>query len=241
MLFRIGNLGVPMTRKLTKGLLAVGISFCCLLMGMAATSDTNPAAPTTITFNKDVLPILQNNCQVCHRAGEVAPMAFGSYQETRPWAMAIKSAVLSKKMPPWFADPRYNHFSNERKLTPQQIKMLVSWADNGAPEGDAKDRPAPVQFVEGWNIGKPDMVIEMPSAFPVPAEGTVDYQYIVIPGNFKQDTWVTAAEVRPGNRAVVHHVIAFVRPPGSKWMKDALPGVPYVPKKEKAEANKAEA
>ena len=241
MLFRIGNLGVPMTRKLTKGLLAVGISFCCLLMGMAATSDTNPAAPTTITFNKDVLPILQNNCQVCHRAGEVAPMAFGSYQETRPWAMAIKSAVLSKKMPPWFADPRYNHFSNERKLTPQQIKMLVSWADNGAPEGDAKDRPAPVQFVERWNIGKPDMVIEMPSAFPVPAEGTVDYQYIVIPGNFKQDTWVTAAEVRPGNRAVVHHVIAFVRPPGSKWMKDALPGVPYVPKKEKAEANKAEA
>jgi len=225
-----------MKRMLTKGLLAVAISLCCLLMGMAATSDTTPAASTTVTFNKDVLPILQNNCQVCHRAGEVAPMAFGSYQETRPWAMAIKSAVLSKKMPPWFADPRYNHFSNERKLTPQQIKTLVSWADNGAPEGDVKDRPAPVQFVDGWNIGKPDMVIEMPTAFPVPAEGTVDYQYIVIPGNFKQDTWVTAAEVRPGNRAVVHHVIAFIRPPGSKWMKDAQPGIPYVPKKEKKEA-----
>jgi len=222
-----------MTRKLTKGLLAVAVSLCCLLMGVAATNDTTPAAPTTVTFNKDVLPILQNNCQVCHRAGEVAPMAFGSYQETRPWAMAIKSAVLSKKMPPWFADPRYNHFSNERKLTPQQVKALVSWADNGAPEGDAKDRPAPVQFLDGWNIGKPDMVIEMPTAFPVPAEGTVDYQYIVIPGNFKEDTWVTAAEVRPGNRAIVHHVIAFVRPPGSKWMKDAQPGVPFVPKKEK--------
>jgi hypothetical protein len=90
--------------------------------------------------------------------------------------------------------------------------------------------------LEGWNIGKPDMIIEMPTAFPVPAEGTVEYQYVVIPGNFKQDTWVTAAEVRPGNRAVVHHVIAFVRPPGSKWLKEAQPGVPYVPKKEKQEA-----
>ncbi len=229
------SLGVFMNRMLVKGLLAVAVSLCCLLMGMAATSDI-PAATTNVTYNKDVLPILQNNCQVCHRAGEVAPMAFGSYQETRPWAMAIKSAVLSKKMPPWFADPRYNHFSNERKLTPQQVKTLVSWADNGAPEGDAKDRPAPVTFVDGWNIGKPDMVIEMPTAFPVPAEGTIEYQYVVIPGNFKQDTWVTAAEVRPGNRAVVHHVIAFVRPPGSKWLKEAQPGIPYVPKKERSEA-----
>ena len=224
-----------MNRMVAKGLLAAGIASCCLLMGTSASNDTTPS-PTAVTFNRDVLPILQNNCQVCHREGEVAPMSFGSYQETRPWAMAIKSAVLSKKMPPWFADPRYNHFSNERRLTPQQIKTLVSWADNGAPEGDPKDRPAPVQFVEGWNIGKPDMVIEMPNAFPVPAEGTVEYQYVVIPGNFKQDTWVTAAEVRPGNRAVVHHVIAFVRPPGSKWMKEAQPGVPFVPKKERQEA-----
>jgi hypothetical protein len=224
-----------MNRTLAKGLLAAGVWVFFLLRVAAATNDT-PPSPTTVTFNRDVLPILQNSCQVCHRAGEVAPMALGSYQETRPWAMAIKSAVLSKKMPPWFADPRYNHFSNERTLTPQQIKTLVTWADNGAPEGDPKDRPAPVEFVDGWNIGKPDVVIEMPNAFPVPAEGTIDYQYVVIPGNFKQDTWVTAAEIRPGNRAVVHHVNAFFRPPGSKWLKEARPGVPFVPKEGGQEA-----
>src|SRR5436853_4969337 len=151
-----------MTRRMfAKGLRAAGVCLCFLLTGMTGTNDTAPSSPTTVTFNRDILPIIQNNCQVCHRAGEVAPMAFGSYQETRPWAMEIKSAVLSKKMPPWFADPRYNHFSNERKLTPQEVKTLVSWADHGAPEGDAKDRPAPVQFIDGWNIGKPDMIIEM--------------------------------------------------------------------------------
>jgi len=107
----------------------------------------------------------------------------------------------------------------------------VSWAEGGALEGDPKDKPAPKQFLDGWNIGQPDRVIEMPTAFKVPAEGTIEYQYVVIPGNFAKDVWVSAAEVRPGNPAVVHHVIAFVRPPGSKWLQDAQPGVVFVPKK----------
>ncbi|HEX9222631.1 MAG TPA: cytochrome c, partial [Candidatus Acidoferrales bacterium] len=106
------------------------------LVGIAALSDaaasrSPDAAP--VTFYKDVLPILQNNCQSCHRAGEVAPMALLTYEQTRPWAAGIKTAVLTKKMPPWFADPRYGHFSNERRLTPEQIKTLVSWVDSGAP------------------------------------------------------------------------------------------------------------
>jgi hypothetical protein len=104
--------------------------------------------------------------------------------------------------------------------------------DGGAKPGDPKDAPAPVKFVDGWNIGVPDRVIEMPVAYNVPAEGTVEYQYLVIPGGFTQDTWIKAAEVRPGNRAVVHHVIAFIRPPDSKWMQDAKPGEFFVPKKE---------
>jgi hypothetical protein len=215
-----------MKNPLTKGVLILGIVAGALSIGRAAANDKTSPDSTTVTFNKDVLPILQNNCQTCHRAGEVAPMSLGTYREARPWAVAIKNAVLSKKMPPWFADPRYGHFSNERKLSPEEIKTLVRWADQGAVEGDPKDRPAPVQFVDGWNIGKPDVVLEMPNAFAVPAEGTVDYQYLVIPGNFKQDTWITAAEIRPGNRALVHHVIAFVRPPASQWLKSAQPGVP---------------
>ncbi len=204
------------------------------LVGIAALSDTSPTRPpdaAPVTFYKDVLPILQNNCQSCHRAGEVAPMALLTYEQTRPWAAGIKTAVLTKKMPPWFADPRYGHFSNERRLTAEQIKTLVSWVDSGAPAGDPKDGPAPLKFVDGWNIGIPDRIFEMPNEFQVPAQGTVEYQYIVLPGGFTQDTWVTAAEVRPGNRAVVHHVIAFIRPPGSDWLKEAQPGVPFVPKK----------
>ena len=192
-----------------------------LLIAMAAM-----AAPTAVTFNKDVLPILQKHCQSCHRPGEVAPMSFLSFQEARPWAKAMKAAVLTQKMPPWFADPRYGHFANERKLTGAEIGTLAAWADNGAPEGNAKDRPAPVEFVEGWEIGKPDIVFEMPNEFHVPAQGTIDYQYILVKTNFKQDVWVQAAEVRPGNRAVVHHMRAIVRPPGSPFMNGVEPGIP---------------
>jgi len=221
-----------MKGRLLKGLLAVvGLSLCGLLMGAAAATDSTAAGPGRVTFYRDVLPILQNNCQNCHRPGEIAPWSFMTYQETRPLAAAIKLAVLTKKMPPWYADPQYGHFSNMRQLTPEQVRTLVSWAEGGALEGDPKDKPAPKQFLDGWNIGQPDRVIEMPSAFKVPAEGTIDYQYVVIPGGFAKDTWVTAAEVRPGNPAVVHHVIAFVRPPGSKWLQDAQPGVVFVPKK----------
>src|ERR1700722_19942694 len=105
------------------------------------------AAPpkTAVTFNKDVLPILQKNCQVCHRPGEVGPMPFLTYEGTRPWAKAMKEAVLTKKMPPWFADPQFGHYSNDRRLPDADIQTLGAWVDAGAPEGDAKDKPAPVQ------------------------------------------------------------------------------------------------
>ncbi len=157
-------------------------------------------------------------------------MSFLTYDQTRPWAKAMKQAVLGKQMPPWFADPHYGKFSNDRTLSTAEIDTLVSWADTGAKAGDPKDAPKAIAFVEGWRIGKPDMVIEMPLAFDVPASGTIDYQYILIPTNFKEDTYVQIAEARPGNPAVVHHIIAFIREPGSPFMKDAKPGVPFVPK-----------
>jgi len=152
-----------------------------------------------------------------------------TYKQVRPWASAIREAVALRKMPPWFADPHYGKWSNDRSLARSDIDTIARWVDSGAPEGDAKDAPIPVRFTDGWNISTPDMVLEMPAEFPVPATGTIDYQYILVPGKFTEDKWVRMAEVRPGNRAVVHHVIAFVRPPGSKWMKDAQPGVPFVP------------
>lgn len=203
----------------------------CLMAAMAAVASAAPKVASQVTFHRDVLPVLQKNCQVCHRPGEAAPMAFTSYKDTRPWAKAIREAVATKRMPPWFADPHVGKFSNDRSLSQQAIDTLVKWADTGAVEGNPKDAPSPVEFVEGWNIGRPDTTVEMPVDFHVPAAGTIEYTYFVIPTGFTEDKWVQLAEVRPGNRRVVHHVIAFVREPGSNWLKDAKPGEPFVPRK----------
>ena len=204
--------------------------FAGLLFAFVATAATNPSP---VTFTKDVARVLQKNCQGCHRPGEAAPFSLLTYEQARPWAKAMKEAVLLKKMPPWFADPHYGKFSNDRSLTQKEIDTIVSWADVGAPQGDANDMPPPVRFVEGWRIPPPDAVFEMPHDFEIPASGTIEYQYIVVPSGFTEDKWVRFSEARPGNRALVHHIIAFIREPGSKWLKDATPGVPFVPPKKK--------
>jgi len=198
------------------------LRFSVPVLAMAAAA----FAATPATFNKDVLPILQKNCQTCHRPGEVAPMSLLTYKDARPWAKAIKAAVSTRKMPPWTADPHYGHFSNDRHLTDEQIATVAAWADNGAVEGDEKDSPAPVTFRDGWNL-KPDMIVEMPTDFHIPASGAVEYQYMLVKGDFKEDVWVSAGEMRPGNSKVVHHGEVWVRPPGSKWMADAEYGVAY--------------
>jgi hypothetical protein len=177
------------------------------------------------TFTKDVAPILQKNCQTCHRAGEAAPFPLLSYEQARPWASSIKLVVQQKIMPPWFADPAYGHFANDRALTSKEISTLVAWANAGAPEGDPKDAPPPVNFVEGWGIPKPDKIFELPRAFAVPASGMVEYQYVIFPTGFTEDKWVQMAEARPTERSVVHHIIAYVREPGSNYFKDQKTGV----------------
>jgi hypothetical protein len=178
------------------------------------------------TFYKDVLPILQANCQTCHRPGEVAPMSLLTYEQARPWAKGIKAAVVSRQMPPWFADPNYGHFANQRRLSDREIGTLSAWADSGAPAGDAATAPPALTFQSGWNI-KPDVVVEMPKAFELPARGTINYKYVLVKTNFKEDMWVTAAEMRPGDPAVLHHGKVWVRPPGSTWMDKAVPGEAY--------------
>ncbi|HLK49167.1 MAG TPA: hypothetical protein VKT49_13585 [Bryobacteraceae bacterium] len=196
-----------------------------LIAGLILVAAARAAAPT---FDKDVLPILQKHCQSCHRPGEIGPMPLLTYDGARPWAKAIKQAVATGKMPPWFADPKFGRFANDRRLSPADVRTLEGWVDAGAPEGDAKDKPAPVKWTEGWNI-RADEIFQMPDAFQVPATGNLDYVYIVIPTGFTKDTWVTAAELRPSARAAVHHALAVVRPPGSQWMKEAKPFMPYVP------------
>jgi hypothetical protein len=178
------------------------------------------------TFYRDVLPIFQANCQGCHRPGEVAPMSLLTYESSRPWAKAIKTTILKKQMPPWFADPNFGHFLNERRLSDREIQTISTWADAGAPAGDPSDAPAPLTFTDGWNL-KPDVVVEMPKPFQLPTRGTINYKYILVKTNFKEDLWVVAAEMRPGDPTVLHHGKVWVRPPGSTWMQNAVPGEAY--------------
>jgi hypothetical protein len=197
---------------------------------LLAASTVFAAAPAKPTFYKDVLPVLQKNCQGCHREGEIGPMSFMSYKEVRPYSTAIRQSVSARRMPPWTGDPHYGvKFVNDSSLSQDEMDVLVNWAKTGATEGNPADAPPPVKFAEGWSLGEPDMVVEMPEPFKVPASGTIEYHYVILPTNFKEDMWVTAAEARPMNRAVNHHIIAFVREPGNKWFKNQPAGVPFIP------------
>jgi len=141
----------------------------------------------------------------------------------------IKNSVTHKIMPPWYADPQYGHFANERSLSADEIRTLVAWVNGGAQQGPPQDMPAPKKdFVEGWEIPQPDVVLQLPKPFPVPASGVLDYQYVIVPTGFKEDKWVQMLEVRPTDRAVVHHIIAYLREPGSNFHKDQKPGVFFV-------------
>ncbi len=176
--------------------------FAWLAVAVAALAADQSSA---VTFAKDVLPILQKNCQTCHRPGQVAPMSLLSYQEARPWAKAIKAAVVARKMPPWFADQRYGHFVNDRSLQQSEIETIAKWADSGAAEGNPKDAPAAIQWPkDGWSI-QPEVVMDLPP-HEVPAKGVLEWELIALPAPFKTDTWVTSMEILPGDMSVVHHI-----------------------------------
>ncbi len=196
------------------------LAFLFLILTVAFAWAAGPAATTSasnVTFNKDVAPILNANCAICHRPGEIGPMSLLTYKDARTWGKSIREKVVKHEMPPWNADPTHGKFVNDRRLSDKDVATLVSWVDGGFKEGDAKDLPPARKFVEGWNIGKPDAVIDMGEDYSVPSEGVINYQYKTVTVPFTEDKWVQAAEVRSTNRAVVHHVIVFVQdPPGTQ-------------------------
>jgi len=165
------------------------------------------------TFTRDVAPIVFEKCAGCHRPGEVAPMPLLSYRDVRPWASAIRQKVSTREMPPWDADPHYGKFRNDLSLGEKEIDTIVRWVDAGAREGDPAALPPLPKFPDGWQIGTPDVVFEMPVEFEIPARAEIDYQYFEVPTNFTEDKWMQAGEVRAGDRAHVHHIIVYVREP----------------------------
>jgi peroxiredoxin len=182
-----------------------------------------PKKDGTVTFTKHVARILQKNCQECHRPGQIGPMALLTYYQAVNWAQTIREVVQDGRMPPWDADPRYGKFSNDRRLSAADKKTLLAWIDQGTPKGDLRDMPAARKFPSEWRIGKPDLVLTMPKAYEVPAEMPrygIPYQHFTVETNFKEDRWVERAEARPGAPGVVHHIIVFVLPPRTRFIKD---------------------
>ena len=203
--------------------LYVFLALFALLLDTSSLLGGNPQP----TFYRDVLPILQEHCLSCHRQGQVAPMSLVTYDETRPWAPAIAKSVQSKMMPPWFADPRFGHFSNDPSLTELQVETILAWVKAGAPAGDPHDAPSPPQWSEGWNITKPDVTLKMPVPVSLPADGDVEYTYEIVPTHFSEDKWVQMVEVRPSGPQYVHHAVVYIRPPDSNWLRHAPIGVPF--------------
>jgi hypothetical protein len=186
---------------------------CVALLTLVTGAIAADLSPAPVSFHKDVLPVLQRHCQTCHRPGQAGPMSFLTYESTRPWAKAIKEAVVMRKMPPWFADPNVGHFLNDPSLKQADIDTLVKWADIGAPQGNAKDAPPPVQWPEGWQI-KPDVIVEGPS-YDVPAHpknNVIEWVAVTVPTGFTGDTWITSVEIKPDHPEVTHHICLGFNP-----------------------------
>ncbi|MBV8780767.1 MAG: cytochrome c [Phycisphaerae bacterium] len=207
---------------------ALFLIISALLIGtMPVRVRAQPSTVPSVTFAHDVAPILYANCASCHRAGEAGPFPLMSYDDAKKHADIIAAVVKTRQMPPWKAESGYGHFLNERHLTDDQIATLAAWNAAGAPEGDPSQTPPAPSFPEGgWQLGKPDLVVQMSESFTVPASGRDVFRCFVVPLNLETDEYVTAAEFRPSNRKVVHHSLLFLDSRGqargvqAKWTAD---------------------
>ena len=197
-----------MRSTLTAALWICGLVAIVCGAGQGASS----IAPDVPTFSRDVAPVLYRNCTNCHRPGEIAPMSLLTYEDARPWAKSIGRQVSTSAMPPWHGESAHREFLNDRRLTDAEKETIVRWVNAGAPEGNRTELPPVPTYTDGWQIGQPDAVFAINEDYPVPAKGTIAYQYFEVPTTFADDRWIRGIEVRPGNRAVVHHVIVYARP-----------------------------
>jgi hypothetical protein len=194
------------------------------LMAIAQTPGSDSNKP--LTFTRDVAPILYKHCVSCHHPGDIAPMSLLTYKDARPWAAAIRQAVVTRKMPPWLAEPAIGHWSNDPRLSDAEIQTIRTWVEGPKPEGDPKDMPAPPSFPDGWKIGKPDAVFSIP-VHTLEPKGPDEYTYVDVPTHFQEDRWIVAAELRPGNRKIVHHAHVFVKGANAAQKKSDTPATEY--------------
>ncbi len=196
------------------------------LAGLAPAGDASKT-PTVPTFNRDIAPILYQNCSNCHRPGEVAPFPLLTYQDAAKRAGQLAQITQLRVMPPWKATPGYGDFLDVRRLTHEQIATIRDWAAHGAPEGDPALKPEPPKFPHGWLAGEPDQVFKMTQSYTVPAEGADQFRCFVIPLNANEDEYVKKVEFRPGNPRIVHHAILFLDTSGEARRRETTPGQGY--------------
>ena len=194
-------------------ILVLLVTTLATLIAVTRGANLSTSGENEVTFSKDVARIFYQHCAECHRPNDVAPFSVLTYKEVLPWAESIREKVRAREMPPWHADSRYGEFLNDRSLSREEIETIVTWVVEGAKEGNPEDLPPLPKFVRGWKMGKPDYVLAMSEAYTIEAHSPDSYVYVTFPTKFKEDRWVQAAEILPGNGKVVHHVIAHVLTP----------------------------
>ncbi len=175
-----------------------------------------PDEASDVTYSNQIARIFNQNCVFCHRPGQIAPFSLRTYEECVGWSEMIREVVSQRRMPPWHADPQHGKFSNDARLSDEDLELIVRWCDAGAPQGDASQRPKPPQFTDGWMIPEPDEVVYMrDEPYSVPAEGTIAYKYFTVDPGWTEDRWIKAVQPKPGNPSVVHHIVIYLEtPPG---------------------------
>ena len=197
---------------------ALSLVFACAVgLAWLTGASANSTKGKTVTYSKDVAPIFNAHCAECHRPGESAPFSTLNYKDARPWAKSIKEKVANRVMPPWHADAHVGAFANDRRMSQADIDTIVAWVEQGAPEGDPKDMPPAPKFTTGWNIGTPDLVVRIPEAYTY-KPGADEYQYFDVDPKLTEDKYISRIEARPTNPKVVHHILAFIVPPGQANM-----------------------
>ncbi|HEV3221035.1 MAG TPA: cytochrome c [Candidatus Acidoferrales bacterium] len=193
----------------------------------AGRAEIPPRQAARATFYRDVLPILQNHCQTCHRPDGIGPIPLETYDQAARRSDDILRKVASRAMPPWFAAQGVGHFANNPSLSASEISSIKEWVESGNAEGDPHDAPPPRVWTGSWNIQKPDSVIKMPVPVQIPARGDVEYTYEIVPTGFTSDKWAQIIQVLPSAPKRVHHAVIYIRAPDSKWLRGAPVGAPF--------------
>jgi hypothetical protein len=226
----------PMTMKIWHNpVRAIAILFCTISIALGICAGIRPQQtathsqrpPVHPTFYRDILPILQQHCQTCHRAEGISATPLETYDQVSRHAAEVIRLTTARTMPPWFADPQVGHFANDPSLSAQEISTLRVWLQSGKPSGNSAGAPSAKHWSGGWNIPQPDVIIKMPVPVNIPASGDVEYTYEIVSAGFTEDKWVQASQILPTGPQFVHHAVVYIRPPDSKWLREAPVGVPF--------------